>query len=83
MFRFQFPRPGNEKQHLEWRQWLQDNSIWPSESQLLDETYQMMMPGEWRRNPYKRLKTMDEFAEVQVKRIERCVTWNTRYQATR
>ena len=82
MFRYQFPRPGNEQEHRERRQWLFDNSIWPSEGQLLDETYQMMMPSEWRRNAYKNVKTMDEFVEVQVKRMEKGVTWNARNQAT-
>ena len=42
----------------------------------------MMMPSEWRRNAYKNVQTMDEFAEVQVKRMEKGVTWNARNQAT-
>ena len=70
--------PGKEQEHREWRQWLLDKSMWPSEGQLLDESYQMMMPSEWRRDPYKRLATLDEFAVVQVRRIERGVTWNER-----
>ena len=83
MFRYHYPRPGKEQEHREWRQWLLEKSMWPSEGQLLDESYQMMMPSEWRRGPYKGLRTLDEFAEVQMKRIEKRVTWSTRCKASR
>ena len=82
LFRFYYPRPGQEQTHSQWRQWLQDNMYWPDEDQLYDETYQMMMPSEWRRNAYKNVQTMDEFAEVQARRMEQGVTWNARNQAT-
>ena len=83
MFRYQYPRPGKEQEHKGWRQWLHDNSMWPSEDELLDETYQMMLPPAWRRTPYKDVKTMKEFEEVQKKRIKRRVTWSTRWKASR
>ena len=77
-WRYHFPKPGGEAVHARWRQWLYERNIWPSEAQLLDETYQMMMPSDWRRTAYKGLTTLDEFFEVQNNRIQRGVTWNQR-----
>jgi len=66
MFRWYFPKPQEEAEHRLWRQWLIDDSVWPSSEQLADESYQMMFPWSWRRSQYKNLCTWAEFRQIQA-----------------
>jgi len=68
MFRWQFPKPGQEQEHEDWKRWVLETQQWPSENQLEDQSYQILMPTAWRRRCYQSLTNFEQFADMKRRR---------------
>ena len=68
LFRFNYPKPGEESLHADWKAYLDRWEIWPTTQDLGDESYQWFYPPAWRKKEYRFLNTWEEFAEVRDRR---------------
>ena len=53
IFRVHYPKPGGEEEHAMWMEWLTEHGVWPSVEELADESYEMLLPSNWKRKRYK------------------------------
>ena len=68
LFRFYFPKPGEEDFHEEWKRWLSDQKIWPTLDELADGTYEKFLPKQWRTCEYKEIQLLEELAAVRSRK---------------
>ena len=68
MFRWQFPKPGDEGEHTTFVNSVKELETWPTEEQLSDGSYVMLFPSHWRRGVFIKCSTMDEFYDAKYKK---------------
>ena len=80
IFRYWYPKPGDEEEHANFVKSLRENdwSQWPTKEEIDDESFHMLMPNHWRRKPFIRCCTMQDFWNVKNKE-----EWAARREASK
>ena len=68
MFRWRYPKPGDENEHTTFVNSVLELDTWPTEEQLHDGSFVMLFPSHWRRGPFMKCVTMDEFWDAKLKK---------------
>ena len=66
MFRWHYPKPGDENEHTTFVNSVLELETWPTEEQLQDGSFVMLFPSHWRRWPFNKCVTMNDFWETKV-----------------
>ena len=68
LFRWNYPKPGDEDEHQLWCQDLLESGKWPTKEEVEDDSFQiLLLPMHWRRKPYQACDTMNDFWKVRAR----------------
>ena len=80
MFRYTYPNPGaplTEYRHF--REHI-DKSGMPTEEELDDESYEMLMPSRWRKPAFATCENMEQFWKAKYKRYIKTLNQSQRWR---
>ena len=66
MFRYLYPKPGDLDEYRHFRKHIDEIGM-PSEEELEDESYEMLMPSRWRKPAFATCENMEQFWKAKYK----------------
>ena len=67
MFRLHYPKPGDHTEYRHFRKHIDKNGM-PTKEELENESYEMLMPSQWRKKAFATCETMEQFWKAKYKK---------------